>query len=110
MTLQLSSSRNAPYLRVRAQASGPITSAVLNGRPMDLSSYSWAQNGLLQFNYANIPETGITLSLTMDSPDTLSLLIEDSTLDLPVGLTEDRGERPSDTMPAPSSHVTRQPS
>lgn len=101
VTLNLTSPRGAPYLRVRVQAPYAITAAALDGRPMDLSTYEWAQDGLLQFNYVNVPETGIPLSLTVEGTGALTLLIEDNTLGLPEDLVTDRPERPDDTMPSP---------
>lgn len=101
VTLNLSSPRRAPYLRVRVQVPKAITAAALDGRPMDLHTYEWARDGLLQFNYAGVPEAGITLTLAFDEPGTLTLLVEDSTLDLPESIAVDRRRRPDDTMPVP---------
>jgi len=101
VTLRLSSSRSAPYLRVRVQVPRPITAAELNGRPLGLSTYEWARDGLLQFNYAGVLESGITLSLAFDKPSPLTLLVEDTTLDVPGAIATDRPGRPAATMPSP---------
>lgn len=101
VTMRLSSLRDAPYMRVRVQAFGPIRAARLNGQVMDLTSYTWAHGGMLQFNYANTPDTGLTLTLVIDSPDALTLLVTDETLGLPQHVVDHRSRRPRNTMPTP---------
>jgi hypothetical protein len=73
----------------------------LNAQSLDVSAYPWARDGLLQFNYANPQETGIMLTLVVDAPGALTLLIADHTLGLPDSLAANRPERPEDTMPSP---------
>jgi hypothetical protein len=101
LTLRLSSPRAAPYLRARIRAPGTITAAELNEQPLDVSTYPWARDGLLQFNYANVPEKGLTLSLTLGMPGMLTVLIADHTLGMPHSLAAEQPERPESTMPSP---------
>ena len=101
MTLRLSSPRGAPYLRVRVQAPGSITAAELNEQSLHVSAYTWARDGLLQFNYASVPERGITLSLAVDAPGMLRVHIADNTLGFPDSLAASQPERPEGTMPSP---------
>jgi len=74
---------------------------MLDGRPLDLSAYGWAREGVLQLNYVNIPTEGARLTLSVDAPGPVTLTVEDSTLDLPATPTFIPPPRPRDTMPAP---------
>jgi hypothetical protein len=99
--LRVASPRGAPEMRVRVEAPGAIRSATLDGRPLDLSAYDWAREGMLRLNYVNIPAEGARLTLTVATSEPITLTVEDSTLDLPATPAFIPPPRPRDTMPAP---------
>lgn len=100
LKLRLFSSRGAPEMRVRVVADGPIVAAALDERVLELDDYAPGAEGVLQFNYVNVPREGVPLSLTVQSDGKVRVIVEDSTLGLPASL--DPPPRPDDTMPAPS--------
>jgi hypothetical protein len=99
--LRVSSTRGASHMRARVEAGGPIRSAALDGRALDLTDYSWALEGLLVFNYAGVSPDGFTLTLEIEGSDPVRVTLEDSTLDHPAELDARFPDRPSDTMPNP---------
>ena len=101
LDLRLLSPRAASEMRVRVDAPGAIVVARLDGRELDLTDYTWAEDGLLQFNYVNIPTDGIALTLAVRSTAPITVTAQDSTTGFPEipGVTVE--PRPADIMPAP---------
>jgi hypothetical protein len=99
LSLRFASPRGASEMRVRIDASAPITRASLDARELALEEYGPARTGVLRFNYVNVPAEGFPLELAIASTGEVKAIVEDSTLGLPAELNPPA--RPSDTMPAP---------
>jgi hypothetical protein len=102
LALRFWSPRGAPELRLRLEGSGPLQEATLDGRPLDLSEYAPAGQGIVRLNYVNVPEEGVPLAVTVDGAGPVDVIVEDSSLGLPDSPAVSYPPRPADTMPAPS--------
>jgi hypothetical protein len=101
LEMRLSSPRGTTEMATAIQAAGPILAASVDGRPLDLGDYAPAGDGELDIIYANVPATGWTLTLQVQSPEPVLIEIEEATDGLPElpGMTI--APRPADTMPSP---------
>jgi hypothetical protein len=100
VTFRLMSPRGAADLTAVIEAEGELLSASLDGRPVDLTDYTPAAEGTLQFGYAGVPATGIELTLSVRSEAPIAISLTETTYGLPEipGLTV--SPRPAGTMPA----------
>ena len=104
LRLQLVSPRQAPYLEVQLDAPGEITSATLDGQPMDLAPLP-GDHSRLRFTYAGLPSAGVELSLVVQAVGPVKVWLRDGSTGLPTipGLTVQ--PRPADMMPVTGANV-----
>jgi hypothetical protein len=101
LRIRVNSPRGASQIFLAAQAPGPIVSATLDGRPLDLHEYEPAQRGTLDLAYAWDMGQGLDLTLAVRSAGEIAFMV----VDMSDGLPELPGvavpPRPADTMPSP---------
>jgi hypothetical protein len=83
------------------RATGPIISAIVDGREVDLDSYAPADDGDMNLIYANVPPGGWELRLSVRSNAPIVIKVEESTDGLPAVPGMTILARPADTMPSP---------
>ncbi len=103
LTLNLTSPRGAASLQVDLEAQGQVMSAVLEGHPLDLTDMPPEASNRLRFAYYGLDSNGITLSVTVQSPEHVSLYLRDWSDGLPAGLKVP--PRPATTMAAPNDFL-----
>jgi Peptidase family M28 len=102
LQLQVRSPRQAINAQLHIKAGGEITAATVNGQVMDLRFLPPEQRDRLTFSYYNLPTEGIDLALTIQSPRSLRLIVQDLSYGLPTMPGTAIVPRPADRMPAPA--------
>jgi hypothetical protein len=99
--LRATSPRGASNLYVDVQAPGDITSAKLDGRPLDRINIPGDQRTRLRLAYHAIPTEGIQLELTLSASGPLRVQLEDRSNGLPDIPGIASVPRPAEEMMAP---------
>ncbi|PPS40963.1 M28 family peptidase [Chroococcidiopsis sp. TS-821] len=101
LRLRMFSPRQAINARMQIVTRAEITSATVNGEVMDLSFLPPQQRDRLTFSYYNLPQEGIDITLTIQSPQPIQLTVQDLSYGLPDIPGKTISPRPLDMMPAP---------
>lgn len=101
LRLQIFSPRQALNTQIRIVAPGEIAAATVNGQLMDLGFLPPQQRDRLMFSYYNLPQNGIDVALTIQSPQSVQLTVQDLSYGLPAISGTLITPRPPETMPAP---------
>jgi hypothetical protein len=93
------SPRAAPIVEVQFHAEGAITAAAIGGQGLDLTTFTPASEGKLNFHASALAADGFTLDLTVvgKAPVRISLA------DMSDGLPGPVAARPANTMPTPGA-------
>lgn len=83
VTLRVTSPRGAQDLQAEILAEGEILAATLDGRALDLDDYAPASTGELTFGFAGIDADGIELTITVQSPDPITVAVVETSYGLP---------------------------
>lgn len=102
MTLQITSPRAAPDLRVEILVDGQIVAASVDGMAIDPAVLPITQPHRLQVVYIALPREGIPLKLAVKSAEPIKVRVTDYSHDVPVIPGLAIKPRPADVMPMPS--------
>ena len=83
VTFRISSPRAAPDLQTEILTGGAILAATLDGRTLDLEDYAPAETGKLTFGYTGVDADGIELTMTVQSPDAITVELIETSYGLP---------------------------
>jgi hypothetical protein len=102
LRLRATSPRGAPNLYLDVRAPGEVTSATLDGKPLDLSYWPADRRTQFRVAYHAIPPEGIEVGLTFPAAaeGPVSIRVEDRSNGLPEPPGMAIAPRPPDTMPA----------
>ncbi len=83
ITFRITSPRSAQDLQAEIIAEGAIVAATMDGRALDLEDYAPVETGGLTFGYAGIDADGIELTMTIQSPDAITVEVMETSYGLP---------------------------
>jgi hypothetical protein len=102
LVLRLQSPRGATDLEILVRAAGgPVVSAAVDGKPLDLRQYPSAGDGVLRLIYTGLAANGYELTLVVRTSQPVTIAVADTSDGLPAVHGVAIQARPSDTMAGP---------